>query len=58
MRPCMQIDRVFVSSMSTECVLGLPGMLCTLSAARAKGHENADTPLHVYGPPGLVDFIK
>ena len=53
-----QIDRIFISSMTPDALLGLPGMLCTLSAARAKGHENADMPLHIYGPPGLVDFIK
>ncbi len=42
----------------TDMFLGLPGMLCTISASREKGHENADTPVHVYGPQGLADFIK
>ncbi|GAB4824088.1 hypothetical protein N2152v2_011134 [Parachlorella kessleri] len=54
----VRIDRMFISSMAPDALLGLPGMLCTLSAARAKGHENADMPLHIYGPPGLVDFIN
>jgi ribonuclease BN (tRNA processing enzyme) len=44
--------------MAADNILGLPGMLCTISAAREKGHEMADTPLHVYGPQGLADFIK
>lgn len=34
------------------------GMLCTLSWARERGFENADIPLHVYGPPGLADYIR
>lgn len=54
----MQIDRFFISSLSYEAVLGLPGMLCTLGMGREKGHETADMPVHIYGPPGLVDFLK
>lgn len=34
------------------------GMLCTLSWARERGFEDADIPLHVYGPPGLADYIR
>lgn len=52
-----RIDRIFVSSMSPEAVLGLPGMLCTISASRERGHEAADIPVHVYGPPGLVSWV-
>ena len=53
-----RIDRIFISSMDPESVLGLPGMLCTISASRSKGHEAADVPVHVYGPPGLVQFVS
>ena len=53
-----RIDRIFVSSMDPESVLGVPGMLCTISASRSKGHEAADIPIHVYGPPGLVGFVS
>jgi ribonuclease BN (tRNA processing enzyme) len=53
-----RIERIFISSMSPDNVLGLPGMLCTISASRAKGHENADYPVHVYGPKGLIDFVN
>ena len=52
-----KIFRVFVSSLRADRALGLPGLLCTLGAARAKGHENADIPVHVYGPPGTADFL-
>ena len=44
--------------MDPESVLGLPGMLCTISASRSKGHEAADVPVHVYGPPNLVQFVS
>jgi ribonuclease BN (tRNA processing enzyme) len=53
-----RIDRIFISSMDPESVLGLPGMLCTISASRSKGHEAADVPVHVYGPPNLVQFVS
>ena len=53
-----RIERILVSSMDPEAVLGLPGMLCTISASRSKGHEAADIPVHVYGPPGLVGFVS
>ena len=53
-----RIDRIFLSSMTPEAVLGVPGMLCTISASREKGHEAADIPVHVYGPPGLVSFVS
>lgn len=53
-----RIERVFISSMAPEAVLGVPGMLCTISASREKGHEAADIPIHVYGPPGLVSFVS
>ena len=33
-------------------------MLCTMSASRAIGLDLADVPLHVYGPPGLAEFIR
>ena len=32
-------------------------MLCNISAARELGHENADVPLHLYGPPGVARFL-
>lgn len=53
-----KLERIFVSSLAADNIAGLPGMLCTISAAREKGHEAADTPLHVYGPPGLAEYIK
>ena len=53
-----KLDRIFVSSLASDNIAGLPGMLCTISAAREKGHESSDTPLHVYGPVGIADYIK
>ncbi|KAI3438563.1 hypothetical protein D9Q98_000990 [Chlorella vulgaris] len=54
----VKLERIFVSSLASDNIMGLPGMLCTISASREKGHENADTPVHVYGPQGLADFIN
>ena len=59
-RPALttQVFRIFVSSLRAERVLGLPGLICTVGAAREKGHENADIPVHVYGPPGLAELLS
>ena len=46
------------SSGTCKLVAVAAGMLCTLSWARERGFENADIPLHVYGPPGLADYIR
>ncbi|KAK9829871.1 hypothetical protein WJX72_008356 [[Myrmecia] bisecta] len=53
-----KIDRIFITSLDGENILGLPGMLCSLSSARVKGQEIADMPLHLYGPPGLAEYIR
>ncbi|DBA89422.1 hypothetical protein WJX77_002898 [Trebouxia sp. C0004] len=53
-----RVNRIFVTSNSSENIYGIPGMLCTLNWARERGFESADIPLHVYGPPGLADYIR
>ncbi len=54
---CAQMVRIFISSRSPERMLGLPGLICTLSSAREKGHEVADIPIHIYGPSGTAEFL-
>ncbi|KAL6777422.1 hypothetical protein ACKKBF_B21435 [Auxenochlorella protothecoides x Auxenochlorella symbiontica] len=59
-QPCVhtaKVDRVLVPSLGGESVLGLPGMLCTISSGRQHGHEWSDFPVHVYGPPGTLEFL-
>ena len=53
-----KVHRIFITCLSADCVSGLPGLLCTLSASRVQGHEMADIPIHLYGPPGLTEFIS
>ncbi len=53
-----KVYRAFVTSLAPECVLGLPGLLCSVSAARVRGHEKADIPVHVYGPEGLAEHLS
>ncbi|KAL0052085.1 hypothetical protein WJX82_007711 [Trebouxia sp. C0006] len=53
-----RVNRIFVTSNSSENIYGIPGMLCTLNWARERGFESADIPLHVYGPLGLADYIR
>lgn len=60
-QPCVspsKIDRILIPSLSAENVLGIPGMLCTISAGRQQGHERSDFPVHLYGPAGLLNLMK
>ena len=44
--------RILLSHMHGDHVLGLPGLLQTMSLLRR------EKPLHVYGPTGLVDYVR
>ncbi|KAJ9527574.1 hypothetical protein QJQ45_025846 [Haematococcus lacustris] len=52
-----KVFRLFMTSLTSESVAGLPGLLCTIGQARVRGHETTDIPIHVYGPPGLANFL-
>eukprot|EP00892_Ulva_mutabilis_P001210 jgi/Ulvmu1/1108/UM106_0025.1 len=52
----LKLTRLFCTSLAGSRLYGLPGMICTLSAA--KGDSRSDTtPVHVYGPEGLAAFL-
>ena len=44
--------RIFISHLHGDHVLGLPGLLQTMTLLRR------EHPLYIYGPRGLLDFIK
>ena len=44
--------KIFISHLHGDHVLGLPGLLQSMSLMRR------EKPLHIYGPTGIVDFIK
>jgi len=44
--------RIFISHLHGDHILGLPGLLQTMTLLRR------ERPLQVYGPRGLLDFIK
>jgi len=44
--------KILISHLHGDHVLGLPGMLQSMSLMRR------EKPLHIYGPTGLVDYIK
>lgn len=59
--PCVRPSKVFrilISRLTPECVLGLPGLVCTLGASRARGHAHTDIPVHLYGPPGVAEYLN
>ena len=44
--------KILISHLHGDHVLGLPGLLQSMSLMRR------EKPLHIYGPPDLVDYIK
>jgi len=44
--------RIFISHLHGDHVLGIPGLLATMTLLQR------ERPLHMYGPKGLTDFIK
>jgi ribonuclease Z len=44
--------KIFISHLHGDHVLGLPGLLQSMSLLRR------ETPLHIYGPAGLVQYVK
>ncbi|KAK9862524.1 hypothetical protein WJX84_006099 [Apatococcus fuscideae] len=53
-----KIDRIFISKRSPQTMLGLPGLLCTISAGRDMASVSSDVPVHIYGPAGVVEFLR
>ena len=49
--PFQKIRGIFISHMHGDHVLGLPGLFSTMSLLGRKA------PLHVWGPPGLSDWL-
>lgn len=54
----LQMHRIVITRQAPDAMLGLPGVLCVIGASREKGHEVADTPVHVYGPAGTAEFLS
>src|SRR5438132_13332108 len=48
-----QIERIFISHMHGDHVFGLPGLLASRSL-----QAGSETPVTVYGPPGLQEYVK
>jgi ribonuclease BN (tRNA processing enzyme) len=57
-----RLDAMFLSGAAAPTLAGLPGILCIASAARADEEEGGGAPsalpVHVFGPPGVADFLK
>ncbi|KCV67373.1 hypothetical protein H696_06208, partial [Fonticula alba] len=46
-----RVDRIFITHLHGDHVLGLPGILLNLAS-------DATRQIHVYGPPGLRNFVQ
>lgn len=51
-----RVRTLFITHMHGDHCFGIGGMLRTVSTAR-EGTPLADTPFHVYGPPGLHRLV-
>ena len=49
-----KINKVFITHLHGDHLYGLPGLLCTLSAAVAALESMT---IELYGPPGLADYV-
>jgi ribonuclease Z len=47
-----KIERIFISHLHGDHLFGLPGLLCSRSA------QGATTPLTIYGPKGIEEFVQ
>lgn len=50
--PVGDLHRIFITHLHGDHVLGLPGLLTTLSLV------GFNHPYHIYGPEGIEDFVK
>ena len=48
----MQISKIFITHFHGDHFLGIPGLVQTMQL------NDRDIPLHIYGPPGIVELLK
>ena len=53
----LQIRHICVTHMHGDHCFGIPGLLTALSYAKAGDPEQEQTPLYIYGPPGVFEWV-
>eukprot|EP00192_Tetraselmis_astigmatica_P003287 CAMPEP_0117666794 /NCGR_PEP_ID=MMETSP0804-20121206/10580_1 /TAXON_ID=1074897 /ORGANISM="Tetraselmis astigmatica, Strain CCMP880" /LENGTH=597 /DNA_ID=CAMNT_0005474391 /DNA_START=22 /DNA_END=1815 /DNA_ORIENTATION=- len=52
------IQHVCITHMHGDHCFGLPGLLGFISAHKSRQHEADRTPLYIYGPPGIFEWVQ
>eukprot|EP00898_Chlorokybus_atmophyticus_P001827 jgi/Chlat1/2645/Chrsp178S02487 len=53
-----KIQRIFITHMHGDHIFGLPGVLCSILNSRVHSRVLAASPIYVYGPPGISQYVR
>ena len=53
-----KISRIFISHFHGDHLFGLPGLICSMNPSKEQAKVSPKTPLEIYGPPGLREWLR
>lgn len=53
-----RISKIFITHMHGDHIYGLPTLLTDIGLSRMHKTSQAYTPIEVFGPPGLAEYLK
>eukprot|EP00959_Pyramimonas_sp_CCMP1952_P185771 3884300-Pyramimonas_sp.AAC.1 len=52
------VQKILITHLHGDHIFGLPGMIAAINYNRTEERINTQTPLDIYGPPGLFAFVQ